>query len=253
MSSADGFSARIWKSSERKQSNIILALDPIRKDDLDKYLTETIALLQSRICAIKFNFHVIVPLARVEITKIIQMCHSYGIQVIADIKLNDIPSTNELTLEYLIEEGFDAVIANPIIGRLEIVELTKKAHSLGGGILALVYMSHPGASQTYGMQVYDETEGPGKRKVPLYKILLRYAREASVDGIVIGATKPDIVKDVASSKPAPIFSPGIGPQGGSISEASKYGVDYFIVGRSIIQSSEPLKTLELLNDSLRKC
>lgn len=180
------------------------------------------------------------------------MCHSYGIQVIADIKLNDIPSTNELTLEYLIEEGFDAVIANPIIGRLEIIELTKKAHSLGGGILALVYMSHPGASQTYGMQVYDETEGVGKRKVPLYRILLRYAREASVDGIVIGATKPNIVKDVASAKPAPIFSPGIGLQGGSISKASKYGVDYFIVGRSIIQSAEPLKTLDLLNDSLRK-
>lgn len=180
------------------------------------------------------------------------MCHSYGIQVIADIKLNDIPSTNELTLEYLIEEGFDAVIVNPIIGRLEIIELTKKAHSLGGGILALVYMSHPGASQTYGMQVYDEAERVGKRRVPLYRILLRYAREASVDGIVIGATKPDVVKDVASAKPAPIFSPGIGLQGGSISEASKYGVDYFIVGRSIIQSAQPLKTLNLLNDSLRK-
>jgi orotidine-5'-phosphate decarboxylase len=229
-----------------------LALDPIRKYDLCKYLSETITLLQTSICAIKFNFHVIVPLARVEITEIIQMCHSYGIQVIADIKLNDIPSTNELTLEYLIDEGFDAVIVNPIIGRLEIIELTKKAHSLGGGILALVYMSHPGASQTYGMQVYDEAERVGKRRVPLYRILLRYAREASVDGIVIGATKPNIVKDVASAKPAPIFSPGIGLQGGSILEASKYGVDYFIVGRSIIQSAQPLKTLNLLNDSLRK-
>lgn len=229
-----------------------MALDPIRKNDLVKYLSETIAVLETRICAIKFNFHVILPLARVEITKIIQICHSYGIQVIADIKLNDIPSTNELTLEYLMEEGFDAVIANPIIGRLEIIELTKKAHSLGGGILALVYMSHPGASQTYGMQVYDKTQGVGNRKVPLYRILLRYAREASVDGIVIGATKPHIVKDVASTKPAPIFSPGIGLQGGNISDASKYGVDYFIVGRSIIQSAKPLKTLELLNDSLRK-
>ncbi len=78
------------------------------------------------------------------------MCHSYGIQVIADIKLNDIPSTNETALEYLIEEGFDAVIANPIIGRLETINLAKKAHSLGAGILAIVYMSHPGASQTYG-------------------------------------------------------------------------------------------------------
>lgn len=174
-------------------------------------------------------------------------------QVIADIKLNDIPSTNEIAIEYLIEEGFDAIIANPIIGGLEITKLAKKAHSLKAGILAIVYMSHPGASQTYGMQVYDKTEKDGNRKVPLYRILLRYAREASVDGIVVGATKPSIIKEVALAKPAPIFSPGIGLQGGSISEASKYGVDYFIVGRSIIQSAEPLKILGLLNDSLREC
>jgi orotidine-5'-phosphate decarboxylase len=230
-----------------------LALDPFRKNDLSKYLHETISLLESGLCAIKFNLHVIVPLGQDEITKIIQMCHSYGIQVIADIKLNDIPSTNEMALECLIEEGFDAVIANPIIGRLEIIELAKKAHSLGAGILALIYMSHPGASQTYGIHVYDKTEENGNRKVPLYRILLRFAKEARVDGLVVGATKPNILKEVASEKPAPIFSPGLGRQGGSISEASKYGVDYFIIGRSIIQSAEPLKTLGLLRDSFRKC
>jgi orotidine-5'-phosphate decarboxylase len=230
-----------------------LALDPVRKNDLSKYLYETINLLESGLCAIKFNLHVIIPLGQGEITKIIQMCHSYGIQVIADIKLNDIPSTNEIALKCLIEEGFDAVIANPIIGRLEITELAKKAHSLGAGILALIYMSHPGASQTYGIQVYDKTEENGNRKVPLYRLLLRYAKEARVDGLVVGATKPYIIKEVASAKPAPIFSPGLGRQGGSISEASKYGVDYFIVGRSIIESAEPLKTLGSLQDSLRKC
>jgi orotidine-5'-phosphate decarboxylase len=180
------------------------------------------------------------------------MCHSYGIQVIADIKLNDIPSTNEIALECLIEEGFDAVIANPIIGRLEIIELAKKAHLLGAGILALIYMSHPGASQTYGIQVCDKTEENGNRIVPLYRILLKYAKEARVDGLVVGATKPNIIKEVASAKPAPIFSPGLGRQGGYITEASKNGVDYFIVGRNIIQSAEPLKTLGLLKDNLRK-
>ena len=229
-----------------------MALDPIRKNDLTKYLYETIGLLEAGICAIKFNLHVIIPLSQNEISRVIQMCHSYGIQVIADIKLNDIPSTNETALEYLIEEGFDAVIANPIIGRLETIHLAKKAHSLGAGILAIVYMSHPGASQTYGMQVHDKTEKDENRKVPLYRILLRYAKEASVDGIVVGATKPNIIKEIVSAKPAPIFSPGIGLQGGSISEASKYGADYFIVGRSIIQSAEPLKLLGLLNDRVRK-
>ncbi|MGH9979230.1 MAG: orotidine 5'-phosphate decarboxylase [Nitrososphaeraceae archaeon] len=253
MNSVDDFSSRIWKSSKKKQSNLILALDPIQKNDLSNYLCETIDLLESGICAIKFNLHVIIPLGQDEMTKIIQLCHSFGIQVIADIKLNDIPSTNEIALKCLIEEGFDALIANPIIGRLEIIELAKKAHSLGAGILALIYMSHPGASETYGIQVYDKSEENGNRKVPLYRILLRYAEEARVDGLVVGATRPDIIRDVASAKQAPIFSPGIGHQGGNISGASTYGADYLIVGRSIIQSAEPLKTLVLLRDSLRKC
>ena len=229
-----------------------MALDPVQKNDLFKYLCEIVSLLETGLCAIKFNFHVIVPLGQNEMTKIIQVCHSYGIQVIADIKLNDIPSTNEVALKCLIDQGFDAVIANPIIGRLEIIELAKKAHSLGAGILALIYMSHPGASQTYGIQVSDETEENGIRKMPLYRLLLRYSKEAKVDGLIVGATKPNIIKDVASAKSAPIFSPGLGRQGGSISKASKYGVDYFIVGRSIIHSPEPLKTLTLLQESLRK-
>jgi orotidine-5'-phosphate decarboxylase len=83
-------------------------------------------------------------------------------------------------------------------------------------------------------------------------LLLKYAKEAKVDGLVVGATKPHIINEIASGKPAPIFSPGLGHQGGSILQASKYGVDYFIIGRSIIQSAEPLKTLGLLQDSLRK-
>jgi orotidine-5'-phosphate decarboxylase len=239
-------------SSKKKQSNIILALDPVQENDLSKYLYEIVSLLESGICAIKFNHHVIVPLSQNEMTKIIQMCHSCGIQVIADIKLNDIPSTNEIALKRLVEEGFDAVIVNPIIGRLETIELVKKAHSLGAGILAIIYMSHPGASQTYGIQVYDKSEKNGVRKVPLYRLLLKYAKEAKVDGLVVGATKPNLIKEIASEKPAPIFSPGIGHQGGSILQASECGVDYFIIGRSITDSAEPLKTLGLLQASVRK-
>jgi orotidine-5'-phosphate decarboxylase len=191
------------------------------------------------------------PLSYNEIGKITRICHSYGLQVIADMKLNDIPSTNDLALEYLVDEGFDAVIANPIIGKLELVELVKKAHRLGVGIIALVYMSHPGASQTYGIQVVDENGMIANQSVPLYEVLLRNAKEAHVDGIVVGATRPDIIKDISSRKPAPIFSPGVGLQGGNIIDASKNGVDYFIVGRSILQSEDPLKTLCSLNERIK--
>ena len=247
----DDFSSRIRNSSNIKRSNIILALDLIRKNSLANHLSEIVTSLESGLCAVKFNFHLILPLGEEEMSELIEICHSYDMQVIADVKLNDIPSTNNIALKWLTEEGFDAVIANPIIGRMEIIELAKKAHSLGAGIIALIYMSHPGASQTYGIQVYDKNEISGNTRVPLYRIFLKYAREAKADGLIVGATRPQVIKEIAADKPAPIFSPGLGLQGGSILDAAKCGVDYFIVGRSIIDSPEPLKALRLLKDTLR--
>ncbi|HET6730726.1 MAG TPA: orotidine 5'-phosphate decarboxylase [Nitrososphaeraceae archaeon] len=251
MNFGESFSTRISVCSKGKRSNIILALDPLRRFDLSNYLFETIKLLEPHLCAIKFNFHVIMPLGYSEMGKITRICHSYGLQVIADIKLNDIPATNNLALEYLVDEGFDAVIASPIIGKSELIELVEKAHHLGVGIIALVYMSHPGASQTYGIQVVDDNRMFASQPVPLYEVLLRNAKEAHVDGIVVGATRPDIIKDISSRKPAPIYSPGVGLQGGNIMDASKNGVDYFIIGRSIIESEHPLKTLYSLNERIK--
>ena len=48
-----------------------------------------------------------------------------------------------------------------------------------------------------------------------------------------------------------LFSPGIGTQGGSPSKAKKLGSDYLIVGRTILNSKNPLKTTkDLVTDSL---
>src|SRR3712207_7902784 len=40
---------------------------------------------------------------------------SFGLQSIADIKLNDIETTNAVAVDHLIKMGFDAAIANPFI------------------------------------------------------------------------------------------------------------------------------------------
>ena len=57
-------------------------------------------------------------------------------------------------------------------------------------------------------------ERKGIEKCHCIEYFLRYAEEAKVDGVVVGATRPNIIREVASAKPAPIFSPGIGRQGG---------------------------------------
>ena len=74
----------------------------------------------------------------------------------------------------------------------------------------------------------------------MYELFLNMAIDARADGIVVGATHANILKEV-SAKTIPIFSPGIGTQGGRVDIAIKNGTDFFILGRSIIASSDPIK------------
>lgn len=231
--SSSSFSRRIAKAAADKKSCIVLALDPqANRQDLQDFAEKTISALEQHICAIKMNFHLILPLSAYEISQINKLAHSYGLQSIADIKLNDINNTNEVVIEHLIKMGFDATIANPFIGKAGISSLVHKSHKAGAGVIALVYMSHPDAKEGYGLTI----EG-GQ---PIYKIFLERALGARADGIVIGATQLEILKEVADQD-LPVYSPGVGAQGGDIEKTIKSGSDYLIIGRSIIEAEQPAK------------
>lgn len=235
------FSQRIAKIADDKKSRIVLALDlsPSRQD-LCSFAEKTISLVQQYICAIKMNFHIILPLSAFEISQINILAHSYGLQSIADIKLNDIENTNEVVIEHLSKMGFDAVIANPFIGMKGMQSLVCKAHESKIGAIALVYMSHPGASEGFGLTIEEKDH-----QWPLYKIFFERASKAGADGIVVGATQLDILRQLAGHG-LPVYSPGIGAQGGDIENAVKGGADYVIVGRSIIEAEQPAKVAKEL-------
>ena len=109
------FRKRIENCSKSKKSRIILALDVTPRNDLVKLIKTLIILLEQHICAIKINFHLILPLSGSEISEINKVAHSFKLQSIADIKLNDIPNTNRIAMFYLFKMGFDAVIVNPFM------------------------------------------------------------------------------------------------------------------------------------------
>ncbi len=191
--------------------------------------------LQNHLCAIKLNFQVLLSLSSADISKITAYAKKSGLQCIADIKLNDIKNTNIATAKVLWACGFDALIANPIMGRHALLELVKSAHTGGHGIISLCHMSSPEGADSYEII----TEGQ-----PLYKKFLRWGMDAGVDGFVIGATFPDIIdachRDIKDS--ADIVSPGVGTQGGRAQDAFSNGTDYIIVGRSLLNSSDPAET-----------
>ncbi|HYZ65298.1 MAG TPA: hypothetical protein VE574_01090, partial [Nitrososphaeraceae archaeon] len=49
------------------------------------------------------------------------------------------------------------------------------------------------------------------------------------------------LKEISYNKSAPIYSPGIGTQGGRIDLAIKHGTDFLIIGRSILSSIDPIR------------
>src|SRR5437899_1691992 len=150
------FRKRMRISSSDK-SWVILAND-LNENKMDKLESRTltnIKTLNKYLCAIKLNFHVILPLSKTSLTKINRTAHDVGLQTIADIKLNDIGNTNKIAMERLWECGFDAVIVNPIMGPKNLKELVDTSHKDKHGIIALVHMSHPGAKLGYGLRVKD--------------------------------------------------------------------------------------------------
>jgi len=246
MVNSHAFSQRITEVSSNKGSRIILALDLTHRTDLRTTL-KAISLLERYICAIKVNFHLILPLSRNELSEVNRLVHSYGLQSVADIKLNDISSTNKIAISHLLHMGFDAVTVNPFIGAVGLRDVVVQAHRLKGGIIALVYMSHVGAPTGFGINFIDSN----KQVISLYQKFFQNAIASGVDGVLIGANRLEILREISLKKSGiPIYSPGLGKQGGSIKHAAKSGTDYFIIGRSIIGSKDPVKTAKRLHRQL---
>jgi orotidine-5'-phosphate decarboxylase len=174
------------------------------------------------------------------VTKLVDDVHEHEIPAIMDAKINDIGHTNEFIASQYFSAGFDAIIANPFSGFKDGLEpVFRIAKAKQRGVLLLVHMSHSGASEGYGQTVVDEK---GERKAQ-FEVFAQRAVEWRADGAIVGATFPDTIKRVRRilGDGIPIFSPGVGIQGGSLSTALAAGANYAIVGRSIYESDDPAK------------
>ena len=231
------FKTRILRSST--QSRIILANDYDPGDKkLVPHTVQNIKTLHKYLCAIKLNFHLLLPLGKKEIVRINKIAHQYGLQTIADIKLNDIGNTNEITTKTLWNFGFDAVIVNPIMGPKSLKKIVTEAHRQDKGVIVLCHMSAPEAKLSYDIDVKLTKKS---KAIPLYQLFLKWAISNKVDGIIAGATYPKIINycKKISGKKLDIYSPGIGTQGGSAKKAITSGSDFLIVGRTILNSKNP--------------
>jgi len=231
-----------------KESNIVLALDflfekPENRKNLFSKAERVLDAAYPYICAVKFNHHLVLPLGAFDgVQNLVKKAHDLGLMAIMDCKVNDIGSTNQVIAEYYYAAGFDALIANPFIGWEEgLKPIFEVARRLQRGIILLVYMSHKGASEGYGQTIYDAETG---QKMPQYVSFAKKALKLEADGAVVGATYPEKIMEVHKilGEKTPIYSPGIGAQGGEIKSTLKAGARYLIVGRAITLAENPAES-----------
>jgi orotidine-5'-phosphate decarboxylase len=236
------FRERMSKSAVAHRSRVVLALD--FGDPYETRVAKASTVLDStkgEIAAVKVNHHLLLPYGLKGIGEIVGTCHKEGLPLIADLKMNDIETTNLNVVDSLFSFGFDAVIANPFVGREEgLGKVLEKVHSMRGGVILLVYMSHRGADEGYALRL----EG-GE---PIYRVFAARARDWGADGVIVSAKATDKIAEVRSivGKGCMIFTPGVGAQGGDASLSLEAGADYVLVGRSVTESADPLKAVRQL-------
>ncbi len=247
------FKAAMRRAARAKGSVIILANDyePAPPRDLQKAALRNIGLLHPHISGVKLNLHLLLPLGQREIGRITRAAADRGLVTIADIKLNDIGNTNRVVLENLWDLGFDAVIANPIMGPGGLRALVRHAHRRGKGVITLCHMSAPEARLAYDLGVVPSPNGT--RQSRLYRLFLRWALQECVDGVVAGATFPEIIRYCRKTARGrlDIYSPGVGVQGGNPAGIVSAGTDYLIVGRSILGAADPAAEARRIQDAVR--
>ena len=235
------FEEKILNSASRNQSRTVLALD-VEDPDPSSLLKKSLDVIESvkgLVCAVKINRQLVLGLGLPTVSSsIVKLANDSNLPIIMDAKLNDVGHTNEFMARTYFDAGFDAIIASPVAGWKDgLDKVFQIAQERGKGVLLLTYMSNPGAEEFYALPV---REG-GQSERPVFELLAGRALEWKAQGLIVGATKPQIISRVRSliGPNLPIFSPGVGAQGGDARIAVNAGATYLIVGRAIYASSDP--------------
>ncbi|MDD4653765.1 MAG: orotidine-5'-phosphate decarboxylase [Methanothrix sp.] len=151
----------------------------------------------------------------------------------------DIPNTNRLICQAVLDAGASGIIAQAFTGKDSLQACRESAAEHKADLFVVTEMSHPGAELFIA---------------PLAERMARLAVEVDAAGVVAPATRPERIRRIRSIiGERIIISPGVGAQSGSARAALQAGADYLIVGRSIYEAKEPAisarKLLDLLSSA----
>lgn len=197
--------------------DLILALDVLSRDEA-LCVAEAAA---PHLDAIKIGY----PLVLAAGLDIAGPLSEFGIPIIADFKVADIPNTNRLIAEQVFAAGCFGIICQGFCGSDSVAACVEAADDAGGECYVVTEMSHPGALEFLS----------GKNA----ELLAQMAVDAGAHGIIAPATRPERVQTLRTIiGEKKILSPGVGAQGGDPEKIAPL-IDGMIVGRSIYTAEDP--------------
>jgi orotidine-5'-phosphate decarboxylase len=153
------------------------------------------------------------------------------IPVILDGKRGDIGNTSKKYAQMIFEEfGFDATTVNPYLGGDSVGPFLEYEDKY---MFVLCLTSNPGALD------FQSHGDPS-----LYLRVAEFARkwnEKDNCGLVVGATRPEQIKEIREiHQEAILLVPGVGAQGGNVGKVLEYGGDNLVINssRAIIYASQ---------------
>jgi orotidine-5'-phosphate decarboxylase len=225
---------------------IIVALD---LDNINKAI-KLVKELKKEVYAFKIGHELFYNFGINGYKKIYNICP----RIFLDLKLHDIPNT--------VEKGLKAILKlKPIFTTIHISggddmqKISKLKNNSKTNILGVTILTSLNEKQT--LKYYKE-----KNVNILVKKFSNYAKKNNLDGLVCSPLEIKVVRKEVGKKMI-LVVPGIRPNNKSKSkkddqrrtltpkEAINLGADFLVIGRPIIESKNPLKTIKQINQSIQ--
>ena len=258
------FYDKYLKATKEKGSFINLNLDPAlprqrssntvpdrytSKEDCETLLNFSLDIIEqvsNYCCSIKPNTQYYLGHTGI-LKKIAKKTHDEGMLAILDHKLSDIGSTNGSAIYWIKEMGFDAFTFSPFAGNTQ--KTVEKAHENNMGVIVLTLMSNPEAQKLMITTTVDNQ--------PYYLNTAKTVKETGADGCVVGLTcfvEDEYIKNIQRvvGDKVVFLLQGMGPQGG-LANKIRYARNPLVsLGRAVIYSDNPQKTVKRYHDILKK-
>jgi orotidine-5'-phosphate decarboxylase len=258
------FYKKYLKATKEKGSYININLDPalpkqrsenviperyVSEDDTETLLNFSLDIIEQvsdYCCSIKPNTQYYLGHTSI-LDKIAKKTRQEGMLAILDHKLGDIGSTNGSAIYWIKEMGFDAFTFSPFAGNTQ--KTVEKAHEKNLGVIVLTLMSNPEAEQ---MMINTAVNGQ-----PYYLYAAKTVKEAEADGCVVGLTcfvEDEYIKNIQQvvGDKVVFLLQGIGPQGGQVNKIRYVHNPLVSLGRAVIYSNTPRKTIKGYHDMFKK-